>query len=147
MSVVLKTRAAHTALKPRCTFRINFPAELQFGAIIRFLVDATQTPNVKVKLAALCYLAQLANAMDPTAIAGGGRDTKPALTKIITWTGDPKSAEIRRASGAALNALFNLNVPAVTMMLSDMPSEYQVTSRSLSENFEDFDRGLFGRRT
>jgi len=106
--------------------RINFPAELQFGAIVRFLVDATQTPNVKVKLAALCYLAQLANAMDPTAIAGGGRDTKPALTKIITWTNDPKSAEIRRASGAALNALFNLNVPAVTMMLSEMPSEYQV---------------------
>jgi CLIP-associating protein 1/2 len=90
-------------------------------------VDATQTPNVKVKLAALCYLAQLANAMDPTAIAGGGRDTKPALTKIITWTSDPKSADIRRASGAALNALFNLNVPAVTMMLSEMPSEYQVS--------------------
>ncbi|XP_059479031.1 CLIP-associating protein 1-A isoform X7 [Neocloeon triangulifer] len=105
--------------------RTNFPAELQFGAIIRFLVDATQTPNVKVKLAALCYLAQLANAMDPTAIAGGGRDTKPALTKIIMWTNDPKSAEIRRAAGAALNALFNLNVPAVTIMLSEMPSDYQ----------------------
>ncbi|XP_065332727.1 CLIP-associating protein 1-B isoform X4 [Cloeon dipterum] len=105
--------------------RTNFPAELQFGAIVRFFVDATQTPNMKVKLTALCYLAQLANAMDPTAINGGGRDTKPALTKIITWTNDPKSAEIRRAAGAALNALFNLNVPAVTIMLSEMPSEYQ----------------------
>ncbi|CAB3383709.1 Hypothetical predicted protein [Cloeon dipterum] len=105
--------------------RTNFPAELQFGAIVRFFVDATQTPNMKVKVTALCYLAQLANAMDPTAINGGGRDTKPALTKIITWTNDPKSAEIRRAAGAALNALFNLNVPAVTIMLSEMPSEYQ----------------------
>lgn len=106
--------------------RDSFPAELQFGVLMRFLVDATQTPNTRVKLAALCYVAQLANLMDPSAMAGGGRDTRPALAKIITWTSDAKSTDIRRASGAALNALFNLNMAEVTMMVSDMPADYQV---------------------
>ncbi|KAF4521330.1 hypothetical protein B566_EDAN002335 [Ephemera danica] len=113
--------------------RDSFPAELQFGVLMRFLVDSTQTPNTRVKLAALCYVAQLANQMDPSAMGGGGRDTRPALTKIITWTTDAKSTDIRRAAGSALNALFNLNMAEVTMMISDMPSNYQDMAKHVVE--------------
>ena len=101
------------------------------NAVLRFLVDATQTPNSKVKVAALTFLTQLASCMEPsafTAVATSSvRDPTPtALAKIIGWTGDAKSSEIRRASQSAVIALFNLNTPQVTMMLGTLPAEYQV---------------------
>lgn len=110
--------------------RESFPAELQMNAVMRFLVDATQTPNSKVKVAILTFLTQLATCIEPSAfgpVTTSGRDSTPtALAKIIGWTGDAKSSEIRRAAQAAVIALFNLNTPQFTMMLADLPKEYQV---------------------
>jgi CLIP-associating protein 1/2 len=101
------------------------------NAVMRFLVDATQTPNSKVKVAILTFLTQLATCMEPSAfgpVTISGRDPTPAaLAKIIGWTGDTKSSEIRRAAQAAVIALFNLNTPQVTMILADLPTEYQVS--------------------
>jgi hypothetical protein len=39
--------------------RDSFPAEAQFGVLMRYLGDVTQTPNSKVKLATLTYLRRL----------------------------------------------------------------------------------------
>lgn len=111
-------------------YRESFPAELQMNAIMRFLVDATQTPNSKVKVAILTFLTQLASCMEPSAfgpVTISGRDPTPAaLAKIIGWTGDAKSSEIRRAAQAAVIALFNLSTSQVTMILGSLPTEYQV---------------------
>ncbi|PSN38728.1 hypothetical protein C0J52_15356 [Blattella germanica] len=101
--------------KSLAVVRDSFPTELQMNAVLRFLVDATQTPNSKVKVAILTFLTQLATCMDPSAFGPVGtssRDPTPtALAKIIGWTGDAKSSEIRRASQSAVIALFNLNTP------------------------------------
>lgn len=106
------------------------------NAVLRFLVDATQTPNSKVKVAMLTFLTQLASCMEPSAFGpittSSGRDSTPsALAKIIGWTGDTKSGEIRRAAQAAVIALFNLNTPQVTMILAGLPPEYQETASTL----------------
>lgn len=110
--------------------RESFPAELQMNAVMRFLVDGTQTPNSKVKVAILTFLTQLATCMEASAFGPviiSGRDCTPvALSKIIGWTSDAKSSEIRRAAQAAVIALFNLNTPQFTMILAGLPSDYQV---------------------
>jgi len=115
---------------PSLLHRESFAPELQMNAVMRFLVDPTQTPNSKVKVASLTFLTQLAMCMEPSAfvpVMTSGRDsTSAALAKIIGWTGDAKSSEIRRAAHAALIALYNLNTPQVTMLLAGLSAEYQV---------------------
>lgn len=49
-------------------FRDSFPCELQMSAVLRFLVDATQTPNARVKTAALNYITKLAPMTDPVLV-------------------------------------------------------------------------------
>ncbi|XP_033608328.1 CLIP-associating protein 1-B isoform X6 [Cryptotermes secundus] len=121
--------------KSLAVVRESFPAELQMNAIMRFLVDATQTPNSKVKVAILTFLTQLASCMEPSAfgpVTISGRDPTPAaLAKIIGWTSDAKSSEIRRAAQAAVIALFNLSTSQVTMILGSLPTEYQEAAATL----------------
>ncbi|XP_067003312.1 CLIP-associating protein 1-B [Anabrus simplex] len=115
--------------------RDSFPHELLMNTVLRFLVDQTQTPNSKVKVAVLTFLAQLASCMDPAEFSPGPKDPTPAaLAKIISWTGDSRSMEIRKAAQTALIALFNLSTPAFTMILTGLPSEYQEAAASLVQN-------------
>ncbi|KDR12058.1 CLIP-associating protein 1 [Zootermopsis nevadensis] len=111
------------------------PCKLQMNAVMRFLVDGTQTPNSKVKVAILTFLTQLATCMEASAFGPviiSGRDCTPvALSKIIGWTSDAKSSEIRRAAQAAVIALFNLNTPQFTMILAGLPTDYQEAAATL----------------
>lgn len=43
-----------------------FPLSLQFGLILRFMMDNTQTPNSRVKVATLHYLITLLREMQPS---------------------------------------------------------------------------------
>ncbi|GFG38732.1 hypothetical protein Cfor_02767, partial [Coptotermes formosanus] len=121
--------------KSLAVVRESFTAELQMNAVMRFLVDPTQTPNSKVKVASLTFLTQLAMCMEPSAfvpVMTSVRDpTSAALAKIIGWTGDAKSSEIRRAAHAALIALYNLNTPQVTMLLAGLSAEYQEAAHTV----------------
>ena len=47
------------------------------------------------------------------------------LAKIIGWSSEPKSTEVRRASHAAISALFALNGPHFTGILQKLPKIYQ----------------------
>lgn len=119
--------------------RDSFPCELQMSAVLRFLVDATQTPNARVKTAALNYITKLAPMTDPNlAFPTPPVNTKDtataALTKMIGWImGDSikQGVELRRASQDAIVALFNLNTPQVTLRLAQLPQEYQEAAMSL----------------
>ena len=53
------------------------------------------------------------------------KDSEMALAKIITWTAEPKSVEIRRAAHAALVSMFNTHTPQLTMIVSSLPQMYQ----------------------
>ena len=48
-----------------------------------------------------------------------------ALAKVITWTYEPKSAEVRRQSQAALVALFQLNPAHFTRVMQALPKLVQ----------------------
>lgn len=47
------------------------------------------------------------------------------MAKIIGWTSEPKSSEVRRSSQNALTALFALNGPHFTGVIQKLPKIYQ----------------------
>ncbi|XP_067265710.1 CLIP-associating protein 1a isoform X2 [Chanodichthys erythropterus] len=75
--------------------RESFPFDQQFNILMRFIVDQTQTPNLKVKVAILKYIESLARQMDPADFVNSS-ETRLAVSRIITWTTEPKSSDVRK---------------------------------------------------
>ncbi|XP_028972435.1 CLIP-associating protein 1 isoform X4 [Esox lucius] len=76
--------------------RDSFPFDQQFNILMRFIVDQTQTPNLKVKVAILRYIEGLARQMDPSDFVNSS-ETRLAVSRIITWTTEPKSSDVRKS--------------------------------------------------
>ena len=53
---------------------------------------------VQVKVALLNYLHSLALVMDPSDLSNSS-DKRLAVSRIITWTTEPKSVEVRKVGG------------------------------------------------
>ncbi|XP_055785506.1 CLIP-associating protein 1-B-like isoform X3 [Salvelinus fontinalis] len=104
--------------------RDSFPLDQQFNILMRFIVDQTQTPNLKVKVAILRYIECLARRMDPADFVNSS-ETRLAVSRIITWTTEPKSSDVRKAAQVVLIALFELNTPEFTMLLGALPKTFQ----------------------
>ncbi|XP_066300648.1 CLIP-associating protein 1-like isoform X10 [Branchiostoma lanceolatum] len=115
------------------TARDSFPFDVQFNILMRFIVDQTQTPNLKVKVALLRYMEQLIVLMDPQDFINSS-ETRLAVSRIITWTTEPKSVEVRKAASAVLIGLFELNTPEFSMMLSVLPKTFQDGATKLLHN-------------
>ncbi|XP_055362422.1 CLIP-associating protein 1-like isoform X21 [Betta splendens] len=113
--------------------RESFSYELQFNILIRFIVDQTQTPNLKVKVAILRYIEALARQMDPADFVNSS-ETRLAVSRIITWTTEPKSSDVRKAAQVVLIALFELNTPEFTMLLGALPKTFQDGTTKLLHN-------------
>ncbi|XP_031442067.1 CLIP-associating protein 2 isoform X3 [Clupea harengus] len=113
--------------------RESFPNEHQFTILMRFTVDQTQTPNLKVKVAILRYIETLTMQMEPTDFSNSS-ETRLAVSRIITWTTEPKSADVRKAAQAVLIALFQLNTPEFTMLLGALPKTFQDGATRLLQN-------------
>ncbi|XP_067358996.1 CLIP-associating protein 1-like isoform X12 [Channa argus] len=111
-------------LKALDVTRESFPYEQQFNILMRFIVDQTQTPNLKVKVAILRYIEALARQMDPADFVNSS-ETRLAVSRIITWTTEPKSSDVRKAAQVVLIALFELNTPEFTMLLGALPKTFQ----------------------
>lgn len=54
-----------------------------------------------------------------------------SVAKIVAWTSDIRSVEVRRASQDALYALFSLHPGEVTRILSSLPKVCQVMPASV----------------
>merc|ERR1719150_3064762 len=93
--------------------RESFSYEEQLAVIFKFLNDQTQTPNSKVKLATLGYLKSLVTLVESADIPIN-KDSEMALSKIIMWTSEPKSLEIRRGSHSALVSMFHTHTPQMS---------------------------------
>ncbi|XP_052355100.1 CLIP-associating protein 1-B-like isoform X9 [Oncorhynchus keta] len=104
--------------------RDSFPFDQQFNILMRFIVDQTQTPNLKVKVAILRYIECLARQMDPADFVNSS-ETRLAVSRIITWTTEPKSSDVRKAAQVVLITLFELNTPEFTMLLGALPKTFQ----------------------
>ncbi|XP_019897982.1 CLIP-associating protein 1-A isoform X19 [Esox lucius] len=113
--------------------RDSFPFDQQFNILMRFIVDQTQTPNLKVKVAILRYIEGLARQMDPSDFVNSS-ETRLAVSRIITWTTEPKSSDVRKAAQVVLIALFELNTPEFTMLLGALPKTFQDGATKLLHN-------------
>ncbi|XP_069010459.1 CLIP-associating protein 1a isoform X1 [Embiotoca jacksoni] len=113
--------------------RDSFPFDQQFNILMRFIVDQTQTPNLKVKVAILKYIECLGRQMDPTDFVNSS-ETRLAVSRIITWTTEPKSSDVRKAAQVVLIALFELNTPEFTMLLGALPKTFQDGATKLLHN-------------
>ncbi|XP_028317569.1 CLIP-associating protein 2 isoform X22 [Gouania willdenowi] len=113
--------------------RESFPNDLQFTILMRFTVDQTQTPNLKVKVAILKYIETLTLQMEALDF-GNSSETRLAVSRIITWTTEPKSSDVRKAAQAVLIALFQLNTPEFTMLLAALPKTFQDGATKLLQN-------------
>ncbi|XP_051786237.1 CLIP-associating protein 1a isoform X14 [Erpetoichthys calabaricus] len=113
--------------------RDSFPFDQQFNILMRFIVDQTQTPNLKVKVAILKYIESLAKQMDPTDFVNSS-ETRLAVSRIITWTTEPKSSDVRKAAQVVLISLFELNTPEFTMLLGALPKTFQDGATKLLHN-------------
>ncbi|XP_061465127.1 CLIP-associating protein 1 isoform X4 [Rhineura floridana] len=98
--------------------RDSFPFDQQFNILMRFIVDQTQTPNLKVKVAILKYIESLARQMDPTDFVNSS-EAKLAVSRIITWTTEPKSSDVRKT----MHSWVGEDIPARSTAASSGPGE------------------------
>uniref|UniRef100_A0AAZ3P5L0 TOG domain-containing protein n=1 Tax=Oncorhynchus tshawytscha TaxID=74940 RepID=A0AAZ3P5L0_ONCTS len=113
--------------------RSSFPNDLQFTILMRFTVDQTQTPNLKVKVAVLKYIETLTLQMEPQDFVNSS-ETRLAVSRVITWTTEPKSSDVRKAAQSVLISLFQLNTPEFTMLLAALPKTFQDGATKLLQN-------------
>ncbi|KAF7393480.1 hypothetical protein HZH68_010299 [Vespula germanica] len=111
--------------------RESFPGEQLLPAVMRYLTDPTQTPNSRVKVATLTFITQIAETAEPSAL---NNSAGTALARLLDWTSDVKSQDVRRHAQEAFIALYNLNPPQVTMILAELPKYYQEAALPLVQN-------------
>ncbi|XP_076390265.1 CLIP-associating protein isoform X11 [Megachile rotundata] len=108
-----------------------FPGEQLLPAVMRFLTDPTQTPNSRVKIATLTFITQIAETAEPSALTNSAGT---ALARLLDWSNDVKSQDVRRHAQNAVISLYNLNPPKVTMILAELPKFYQEAALPLVQN-------------
>ncbi|XP_076652980.1 CLIP-associating protein isoform X1 [Halictus rubicundus] len=108
-----------------------FPGEQLLPAVMRYLTDPTQTPNTRVKIATLTFITQIAETAEPSAL---NNSAGTALARLLDWSNDVKSQDVRRHAQNAVISLYNLNPPKVTMILAELPKYYQEAALPLVQN-------------
>ncbi|XP_050313911.1 CLIP-associating protein 1-A isoform X2 [Anthonomus grandis grandis] len=111
-----------------------FRIELLITNVYRFILDATQTPNTKSKTIMLNFLTSLCSHPDAANAVATAPNALQALKKIIAFTQDAKSMEIRQAAKVCLVAIWNCNTPAVTLLLTELPKEQQDIASNIVHN-------------
>eukprot|EP00063_Salmo_salar_P032141 XP_014006976.1 PREDICTED: CLIP-associating protein 1-like isoform X4 [Salmo salar] len=106
--------------------RDSFPFDQQFNILMRFIVDQTQTPNLKVKVAILRYIECLARQMDPADFVNSS-ETRLAVSRIITWTTEPKSSDVRKSFHHSWAGEELSGRPSIT--IASLPGEGNVEER------------------
>ncbi|GAU88268.1 hypothetical protein RvY_01005-2 [Ramazzottius varieornatus] len=128
--------------------RASFAAENQFQQLLKFVNDSLQTPNLKVKVAFLNYLVTLITSnMGPNDFKNTSA-VRIGVTKLVNWTLDGKSTELRRASQSVIIALHHLNSGEFTAMLALMDEYLRDTAlKTISGPTRREGRGESSRQT
>uniref|UniRef100_A0A8B9KXZ0 Cytoplasmic linker associated protein 2 n=1 Tax=Astyanax mexicanus TaxID=7994 RepID=A0A8B9KXZ0_ASTMX len=116
--------------------RESFPNDLQFTILMRFTVDQTQTPNLKVKVAILKYIETLTLQMEPQDFVNSS-ETRLAVSRIITWTTEPKSSDVRKATVGSPLTRHTQRSPA--SWSSPLTSPTSTSQNAPSPNAFDYD--------
>jgi CLIP-associating protein 1/2 len=115
---------ANKVQKALDVIRDCFPFDLQFNTVSKVIIDQAQGPNLRVRVSALTYLHSLVLSMDPADFVNT-MDARLAVSKVISWTIEPRNADVRKFSQSVLIALFNLNPAEFSVLLSELPKTFQ----------------------
>lgn len=85
-------------LLPLQFHRSHFPLNLLFACCCRFIIDDAMSPTMKVKGRVLDYLKDLLVMMPVDAINNPTPEVVKSISRIIAWSTEPKSADVRRVS-------------------------------------------------
>ncbi|XP_011503342.1 PREDICTED: CLIP-associating protein 1-A [Ceratosolen solmsi marchali] len=108
-----------------------FTGEQLLPSVMRFLTNPTQTPNSRVKVATLIFITQIAETAEPLTL---NNSIGPGLARLLDWTSDVKSQDVRRHAQNSVIALYNLNPSKLTIILSELPKYYQEAALPLIQN-------------
>ncbi|CAF0975378.1 unnamed protein product [Rotaria sp. Silwood1] len=122
----------------------SFDVHAQFMVLIRFINDNSAAPSIKVKEILLRYLQQIIQHMEPVDITNN-TDIRITLSKIITWSSEPKSVEMRKVAQAVILALHNLNRPEFNIMLTALPQNYQDAAAKIIRSANDMQSSTYSQ--
>ncbi|KAL1513059.1 hypothetical protein ABEB36_002537 [Hypothenemus hampei] len=111
-----------------------FGVDVLIANVYRFLLDATQTPNVKSKTVVLNFLTSLCGLPDAASAITKPPTTPQALKRLIAFSQDAKSMDIRHAAKICFLALWNCNTPAITLILTELPKDQQDIASNIVHN-------------
>ncbi|XP_055592281.1 CLIP-associating protein isoform X5 [Uranotaenia lowii] len=115
-----------------------FPADLQMQCVFRILIDAAQTPNTKTRQATLKFLTTLATTYCTAAQfvvhSQSQQLVDRAILKIIQTALDQKSFELKSQARSCIVALYNCNPSQITMILANLPKQYQDTAKAIIQH-------------
>ncbi|CAL8096213.1 unnamed protein product [Calicophoron daubneyi] len=116
--------------------RSHFPLNAQFATCCHFIMDNTQTPNFKVKVCLLEYLKDLILMMNPDTISAPTPEMSLAISRIISWSTEPKSADVRRMASRVVIKLFDLNAASFSTVLQGLPRTIQDRASEILKTYQ-----------
>ncbi|KAH7951660.1 hypothetical protein HPB52_011145 [Rhipicephalus sanguineus] len=112
-----------------------FPHGDQFQAVVRYITDPTQTPNIKVKITILRYLMSLLQAMDSGDLLVNTPETHSMVAKIFAWIRDQKSPELKRHAQEVIVSIFKLRPAEINGLLSRLDPDNQALAMGLIQSY------------
>ncbi|CAH8564318.1 unnamed protein product [Heterobilharzia americana] len=116
--------------------RSHFPLNSQFANCCHFIMDNAQAPNFRVKTCLLEYMKDLILMMSPDVIANPTNEMTNAIGKIISWSGEPKSADVRRMASRVVIKLFDLNPSSFSNLLQALPRTAQDRAHEVLKTYQ-----------
>ncbi|CAH1123842.1 unnamed protein product [Ceutorhynchus assimilis] len=111
-----------------------FSTDLLIANVYRFLLDATQTPNAKSKAVVLNFLTTLYSHADAASAVATSPNALQVLKKLIAFSQDAKSMEIRQAAKVCIVAFWNCNIPEASRMFAELPKEQHDIASNIVHN-------------
>lgn len=112
------------ALEVLDSIRSEYPKDLQYARVTKFLLDASTSPTTGQKAAILRFLRDLAPYLESSTIQNSG-ETRLVISRLVGWCNEQKSPEVRTEASAAIRALFGLNPAQFSAALQELPKPFQ----------------------
>lgn len=106
-----------------------FPGDLQMHCIFKILCDNIVTPNLKTKLATVKFLSDLAQKYCKPNEFVSTTPADKAILKVIQYSMDQKSLELRSSARVCIVHMYNCNTPSVSNIQTVVqPKNYKTKS-------------------
>ncbi|CAD5124021.1 DgyrCDS12324 [Dimorphilus gyrociliatus] len=117
--------------------RDTFDPSEQIQCLAKIIIEPSLSLSLKVKETISTYAIEVVKRIDGEIMEKLLKDNgiRLAVSKIIMWTSEPKSGELRTASCKLIVALFDCNPPAFQSILSSMPHSFRQKTTAVLKTF------------